>query len=149
MAFHKSNNPSFAKQGFSPTDHLCGSHLHINWKLLGVKKVFICLELQLFPCSSKVQGSSFPTVQPSQEKPQADCRPGALKLWGIWMVSAGLRRSRGPTLTTRSSVPVLSWAKGSLLGTLLPATLQQCLLLSASCGWRNTYFVLFLPGKHL
>lgn len=38
MAFYKSSNPSFVKQGFSPTDHLCGFHLHINWKLLGVKK---------------------------------------------------------------------------------------------------------------
>lgn len=133
MAFHKSNNPSFAKQGFSPTDHLCGFHLHINWKLLGVKKAFMCFKLQLFPCSSKVQGSSFPTVQPSKEKPQADCRPGALKLWGIWVVSAGPRWSHVPTLTTRSSVPVFSWATGSLLGTLLPASLQQSLL-SASCG---------------
>lgn len=84
MAFHESNRQSFAKKGFSPTDHLCGFHLHINWKLLGVKKYSV-FQITAVPVPWKGAGSSLPTVQLSKGKPQdlaADLEQGKSGAFG-------------------------------------------------------------------
>lgn len=84
MAFHESNRQSFAKKGFSPTDHLCGFHLRINWKLLGVKK-YSAFQITAVPVPWKGAGSSLPTVQPSKGKPQgldADLEQGKSGAFG-------------------------------------------------------------------
>lgn len=133
MAFHKSNNSSFAKQRFSPTDHLHGFHLHINWKLLGVKKIFVCLKLQLFPSTGKVQRALFPQPSPPRRnhKLAADLEHWKSGAFGWYQLDQG--RSTYSFALEEQCV-CFCVAKD-----YLPWNFQQSLL-SASCGWRNILY---------
>lgn len=64
MAFYESNYPSFTKRGFSPTDHLCSFHLHINWKLLGVKKYLYVSNCSCSNALARCKRALFPQSSP-------------------------------------------------------------------------------------
>lgn len=134
MAFHKSNNPSFAKQGFSPTDHLRGFHLHINWKPLGVKKylyvsncscshaVARCRELSSH--SPALRGETTSWLQTSSDE----------KLGHLGSVSwTEVEPYAAPHW--KEQCACFCVAKDDLLGVLLPLSLQQRVSFSLpACG---------------
>lgn len=91
MAFYESNYPSFTKRGFSPTDHLCSFHLHINWKLLGVKKYLYVSNCSCSNALARCKRALFPQSSPPRRnhKPIADLEQWNSGAFGWYQLGRG------------------------------------------------------------